>query len=254
MGYYKIEYDNEVLLDLSSDTITSDTLLSGYTAHNNIGESIIGNIPTVSYISGVISNYSQTFPIASGYYAESGSVRIDSTNLISDNIKDGISILGISGIYDRALEYYDILVTVASSSASTVLSSWPLFTAETIETALYSVINENVFYDNQFLKHANFQNVREVYNSAFAECSLLETVKIPNAISIGSSAFNNCTNLISVYLDGGNSSVCSLGANAFSDTPMELDGPGKVYVPASLYSSYISAVNWSDISSHIYSV
>lgn len=254
MGYYKMEFNDEVLLDLSPDTVTSDTLLSGVTAHNNIGESIVGNIPTISYISGVISNYSQTFPIASGYYAESGSVCIDSTNLISDNIKSGISILGVSGIYDRTLEYYDVLVTMASSSGSFILASWPLSSVEKIETVLYETIGENVFYANQSLKHVNFQNVKDVFTSAFDGCTSLETVKIPNASSIGSSAFKSCSNLTSVYLNGSNSSICTLASDAFSDTPMMSDGLGKVYVPASLYSSYISAVNWSDISSHIYSV
>ena len=42
----KVVYGNQTLIDLTSDTIGSDKILSGYTAHDKSGASITGNIPT----------------------------------------------------------------------------------------------------------------------------------------------------------------------------------------------------------------
>lgn len=38
----KVVYDDKVLIDLTGDTVTSDTLLEGYTAHQKNGELIVG--------------------------------------------------------------------------------------------------------------------------------------------------------------------------------------------------------------------
>jgi hypothetical protein len=82
-------------------------------------------------------------------------------------------------------------------------------------------------------------------------------ISLPNAKTIGAYAFSSCIRLVSLYLMG--STVCSLAANAFANTPMtgyitEAWDYGHVYVPASLYNEYISAPQWSNISSRIVSV
>lgn len=42
MGVSKVVYDGETLVDLTSDTVTPQTLVSGMTAHNAAGERITG--------------------------------------------------------------------------------------------------------------------------------------------------------------------------------------------------------------------
>lgn len=42
MGYNKIVYDNNTLIDLTADTITPDKILVGYTAHDKAGNLITG--------------------------------------------------------------------------------------------------------------------------------------------------------------------------------------------------------------------
>ncbi len=42
MGVNKVKYGENVVLDISSDTVTADKLLQGYTAHDNTGALIIG--------------------------------------------------------------------------------------------------------------------------------------------------------------------------------------------------------------------
>lgn len=40
----KVQYDGNTLIDLTSDTVTAATLLSGYTAHIASGEIVTGTI------------------------------------------------------------------------------------------------------------------------------------------------------------------------------------------------------------------
>lgn len=44
MGYNIIKYAGKVLVDLSKDTVTSDKLLDGYTAHGANGDKITGTM------------------------------------------------------------------------------------------------------------------------------------------------------------------------------------------------------------------
>ena len=94
-------------------------------------------------------------------------------------------------------------------------------------------------------------------SSAFYSCTSLSRVDLPAATTIEGNAFRSCTSLSQVYLLG--SRMCSLAAStAFWYTPMSqssyLGTFGSIYVPASLYSSYIAATNWSIYSSRIVSI
>lgn len=42
MAINKIQYGNTVLIDLTSDTVTADKLMQGYTAHDRTGALITG--------------------------------------------------------------------------------------------------------------------------------------------------------------------------------------------------------------------
>lgn len=44
MGYNIIKYAGKVLMDLSKDTVTSDKLLEGYTAHGANGDEVTGTM------------------------------------------------------------------------------------------------------------------------------------------------------------------------------------------------------------------
>lgn len=46
MGVAKVVYNNNVLIDLSGDTVTAATLAEGVTAHNAAGEAIVGSAQT----------------------------------------------------------------------------------------------------------------------------------------------------------------------------------------------------------------
>lgn len=139
MGVNKVNYGAKTVIDLSKDTVTASKLLKGITAHDKNGDQITGayeagssggtdtsdataaasNIleEKTAYIAsgkvtgtmmnrgataGTISKKTGAYIIPEGYHNGDGSVTIaeaERDKIIPDNIKSGISILGVSGTY-----------------------------------------------------------------------------------------------------------------------------------------------------------
>lgn len=129
----KVIYGGNVLIDLTSDTVDTDHLLYGYTAHAKSGAPITGqctfdsdttdadatanqvlsgktayvnkvkvtgNMVNNGAVSGSITTISQAYTVPVGYHDGSGTVDIDSTEkakIIAANIRQGITILGVQG-------------------------------------------------------------------------------------------------------------------------------------------------------------
>lgn len=124
--------DGTVLLDLTADTVSAATLLSGATAHDKSGAAITGactfdsdtsddtaavgeilsgktahargtlltgTMANNGAVAGVISS-TTPYTVPQGYHDGSGTVSLDSTsaqNLVANNIREGITILGVQG-------------------------------------------------------------------------------------------------------------------------------------------------------------
>ena len=133
MAISKVIYGGQTLIDLTGDTVTADKLLSGTTAHGKDGEVITGSCEfdvdsgdaTVAAaeilkgktayargakvtgtmtnngaVSGTISTKAGTYTVPQGYHDGSGKVAISSTEqakIVPNNIRSGISILGVTG-------------------------------------------------------------------------------------------------------------------------------------------------------------
>lgn len=52
MAINKVDFGNTTLIDISNDTVTSNTLLQGATAHDNSGTQINGAVAFVTYYTG----------------------------------------------------------------------------------------------------------------------------------------------------------------------------------------------------------
>ena len=138
MAYNKVVYNGNTLIDLTADTVEATNLLEGYTAHGADGETITGTcaydadtsdatatatdilLSKTAYVdgakvtgtmanrgavSGTIATKSGIYSIAQGYHNGSGTVAISSTEqnkIIAGNIKNGVTILGVTGTYSGA--------------------------------------------------------------------------------------------------------------------------------------------------------
>lgn len=133
MAISKVVYGGETLIDLTADSVTKEKILKGYTAHGADGEPITGTcefdantqdatvavaeilkdktayargvkltgtMPNNGAVSGRITSKDGKYTVPQGYHDGSGSVQIDSTEqakIIPSNIRQGVTILGVSG-------------------------------------------------------------------------------------------------------------------------------------------------------------
>lgn len=133
MANNKVVFGSTVLIDLTADTVTADKILTNYTAHDSSGAIIKGTcdydvnsqsatvqvaeilagktayargtkltgaMPNNGAVSLTISDVNDEIAIAQGYHDGSGKVKIidtEAAKLIASNIKQGITILGVTG-------------------------------------------------------------------------------------------------------------------------------------------------------------
>lgn len=152
MAINKVIYGGETLIDLTGDTITAERMLKGSTAHDKSGEVIEGacefdvnstdatataaemlfgktayargtklegTMVNRGAISGTISERDEKFVIQMGYHDGSGGVTIDETEkekIIPNNIRNGVTILGIVGSMTGAEEVTSQSKTVTPST------------------------------------------------------------------------------------------------------------------------------------------
>ena len=104
-------------------TVTENDLLLNKTAYNKNGEFITGTIPVNGQVGGNISSKNDIISIPSGY-TSGGSVSIGATEkakLIPENIKQGVTILGVQGSAQGEVTLED--VTVKSSGTTQTVTA-----------------------------------------------------------------------------------------------------------------------------------
>jgi hypothetical protein len=191
---------------------------------------------------------------------------VSATNISSyafyyNNGLSNITYPSASFVGSHAFRYCSNLTTV-SFDACTNLYTYAFAQCSKL-TNLYfpnlKSISTYAFVSCYSLSQATFPHVTVISSNAFRYCSSLTTLEFTSTVNIIQSyAFANCLRLISLYLTG-LSRVPTLSGGVFSSTPIggysTIAGQyGSVYVPASLYNSFLTATNWSSISARIVSV
>lgn len=153
----KIIYDGDVLIDLTADTVTSDKLAEGYTAHDRTGAVITGTnvkdsvttdatanaseilngktayvnkakitgiMPSNGSVVGTITTKAQQYTIPAGHHDGGGKVSIaasEQDKLIPDNIRENVTILGVVGTMSGSEGAHPQAKTVTPSSLQQVV-------------------------------------------------------------------------------------------------------------------------------------
>jgi hypothetical protein len=87
--------------DTSGDTAAASEILSGKTAHAR-GAELTGSMPNNGAVALTITTKDQVITVPLGFHDGSGTVQIDTTEagkLIAGNIKQGVTILGVTGTH-----------------------------------------------------------------------------------------------------------------------------------------------------------
>lgn len=87
--------------DTSDATATAAEILATKTAYKN-GSKLTGTMPNRGAIAETIDDVADVITVPNGYHDGSGTVQLDATEkakIIANNIKDGVSILGVLGTY-----------------------------------------------------------------------------------------------------------------------------------------------------------
>ena len=176
----KVVYGNETLIDLTSDTITADKLLKGYSAHGKDGAPISGSceynantsadtvtvgavlsgntfhnaagalqtgtMPNIGAQTSTLSTRDSAVAIQAGYHDGSGSIGLGSTDkaaLISSNIREGVTILGIVGTMSgsedvKATSLSATPYTTAKTYQPTDLGDYNYFSQVTVNAIAYA--------------------------------------------------------------------------------------------------------------------
>lgn len=128
----------------------------------------------------------------------------------------------------------------------------------TVSMPKLATVGSNAFNMCSALSSIVLPQAATVYYAGFSGCYSLNTVVLGNIQRISSYAFRQCYNLLSLYLIG--ESMVSFSTAMFSSTPISnyttsTGGVyGSIFVPASLYNSYVTATNWSLYSSRFVSL
>ncbi len=133
MAISKVVYGSQTLIDLTGDTVSADKLLEGITAHGKDGElltgtcdfdvnsqdatataseilagktayargsKVTGTMPNNGAVEGNISEKAGKYTIPQGYHDGSGFAQIaqnEQAKIVPDNIREGVTILGVEG-------------------------------------------------------------------------------------------------------------------------------------------------------------
>ena len=172
----KVIYDGNTLIDLTGDTVEQNKVLSGYTFHYKDGTTKTGSCTYDAYTSDATASSSEILAtktayvngskvtgsmtnngavtltiddkddeltIPAGFHDGSGKAKLDSTEkskLIAGNIKNGITILGVTGDYGGEQAVVQAKTATPTSSSQTILpdAGYDYLTQVTVNAVPYT--------------------------------------------------------------------------------------------------------------------
>lgn len=193
-------------------------------------------------------------------------------NIVAENIKAGVSILGVEGNYDTpAYEgSYEItqngtLATANKKMTQDLVVNVASTGVDVVST--YTSVPQDAYRQTNITSFTS-STIISLALGSFRDCSNLVSVYAPSVVVTGNNVFFGCVNLKNVYMKGNDNygilagTFCDCSslekvalahtnvlalANTQATTIPRNTPPVKFYVPSSLISSYQTATNWSTL-------
>jgi hypothetical protein len=226
MAVSKIELaTGDVLIDLTTDTVTPETLAEGITAHGANGELIVGTMKATEDLNAVL---------------------VEQESLITE-LKETLQGKTTGGDDSPGTEVQWLTreVTEYSNQTLTHLGSYALSGTQVTSLNLpaLTTISAYSFYNCTTLEDVNFQCLTEIPTNGFREYGGVVRADFSVLRKIGSNGFYKCTKLETLIIR--TDSVCTVvSGTVWTGTPI-LAGTGFIYVPKALIEDYKVATNWS---------
>lgn len=183
-------------------------------------------------------------------------------DLVAENIKNGVEILGVQGTYaGGGTDYLALLLNGLSTFDYTSDEVVSIPGSKFSSTTIRDLTLPNCNYPSSYafsqcnqLRNVVLDKCWKISNTAFYSCPQFVLLDIGLTASITgvtyqieASAFYNCSRLASVCLRRTDGIYALQNTNAFQGTPIA-SGTGYIYVPSALLSTYQGATNWSTYS------
>ena len=245
----KIEYGGRILIDLSGDSVSPDTLGKGVTAHNAAGEPIVGTLEASEDLAAELELQDALITELENTVAEkaSGSVVLPKIQPITI-AKNGTytppeNVDGYSPITVNVPEKTPVLqeLNVTENGTYPVPESVDGYGTVTVNVQTTGDISEQEkeLIERTVLNYSNNQ-VTNIGSYAFYGCSKLQSVSCPNATSVKGNGLMNCSALTSVNLP----KVTQLANYAFQGCTSiaKLDFPALTSIQGAVFSNNQSLV------------
>lgn len=166
---------------------------------------------------------------------------IGSLAFVSCTALANINIPNVTTINNCAFMGCSALISIEFSELVTIGSSAFALCTNLIDFTAFKLqqISHYAFHRCTALRNLNLSAIKSINNYAFASCTQLKSLDLTKVSSVPTCeayTWESTTFTSSYYIDG-------LGYRY-----------GSIYVPASLYNSFITATNWTTISARIVSV
>lgn len=236
----KVIVNDQIKLDLTGDTVTAETLMQGYTAHDASGAPIVGELVVqdiTPILDGTITSVTNSMATSLRKFAFAECDLLSYVNLPSCSIIENNSFSNCVSLEELHLSAYPSIPL--SVNPFSMLSALKI-----IDMPQCSSIIGAAFAKCTLLEQANFPALSSLVANVLQGKKSLTTVKIDNCEYLGANAFNGCTLLSDLYAPA---VVSITGATAFNAcTNLEdLALPALTSCNASAFNGYTAAVNLS---------